>query len=359
MKIDIDSFEENFHSPKKKKEKQERKLLQSLDRSQFKKTDQKSAVEETIAPHLIKGRVLSISGENILVDADHTQYICYLRGIFKKEKTLLKNPLAVGDFVMFCPETKHIEKIEERFSYLSREDLLRRKEHILAANIDQVLITISVVQPPLKPSLVDRYILATKKGNMSPVLVINKIDLLQDPHQSKEKELYEEFVHAFSKENIPIISVSTVTNEGIEDLKKIMKDKASVFAGQSGVGKSSLINATLGLHLKTGEVIKKTSKGSHVTSKAQLFPLKDGGFCIDTPGIKSFGLWEFKKEDIQRYFTEVFHLSNPCKYPDCSHLNEPNCAVQKAIEEGKISPLRFASYHSLMNELETDDFRKR
>jgi ribosome biogenesis GTPase / thiamine phosphate phosphatase len=361
--------EEEFHSKEDRKmHRKERKMASAKDRSKFKKSDQDQIKKRQPAPlsqeekeGMRRGRVLAIRPEGIVVDSDDKLFFCSLKGSLKQDKNRIKNLVAVGDFVQFIPHQNQgsILLIEERTSILSRADnLSRNKEQLIAVNIDQVLITTSVVLPPLKTSLIDRYIIAARKGNMEPVIVVNKIDLLQNPPPQissedleEEKRLYEEFIQIYQKLHIPIFPVSSATGEGIDALKKAMANKSSVFSGQSGVGKSSLINAALGTSFLVGEIVGKTQKGSHTTTASHLIPLEGGGFCIDTPGIKSFGLWELEKEEIQAYFSEILHYGRGCKYPDCSHLQEPDCAVQKAVEESHISPLRFASYCTLMKSL--------
>jgi ribosome biogenesis GTPase / thiamine phosphate phosphatase len=209
--------------------------------------------------------------------------------------------------------------------------------------------------PALKPPLIDRYIIAARKGNMEPVLIINKIELLSHPPKNidaqsliEEKILYDEITTTYRSLGIQVICVSTVTGEGLEELQAVMKNKASVFSGQSGVGKSSLINAVIGINLPTGDLMHKTSKGTHTTTSAQLLPLGGEGFCIDTPGIRSFGIWNLDQEEIEAYFTEIFDSGRNCRYPDCTHLHEPECAVQLAVDEGRISRLRFQSYCALV-----------
>lgn len=370
-------FEEEDYFPDKKAERQKRKMAVSRDRSKYKKTDQnklqKIQEDHNLAKisdeNLLRGRVISIASEGIIVDHEGKTFTCFLRGLLKKEKTLMKNLVVVGDFVLFEKKSESegtIVHVESRTSTLSRADnLSQRKEQLIAANIDQVLITVSVVKPTLKATLVDRYIIATQKGGMKPVVLINKIDLLHTPEEGEdqvileqERELYQEFLKAYSLTDIPVISVSTVTGEGLEELRSIMKDKASVFSGQSGVGKSSLINAITGLDLRVGETVERTRKGSHTTSTANLIPLPFGGWCIDTPGIKSFGVWDLKKEEVQNYYSEIQEESRNCKYPDCQHLHEPGCSIEKAIEEGRISILRYQSYLILMETIEQEHLRR-
>lgn len=359
-----------------KEQKNQRKIASAKDRSKYKKTDLDSQKKRKIIPsqdnlkksNLKRGRVIAIGSEGIFIDLENKLYICSLRGILKKEKTLLKNLVIVGDFVWFKPyekTSKHlegiIEHVEPRKSTLSRADnLSRRKEHLIAANIDQVIITTSVVNPTLKPTLLDRYIIACYKGFMAPVIVINKIDLLHsdDPLVKIEKELYEKVVIAYSLAGVPVISVSIKTGEGIENLRNMMKNKASVFAGQSGVGKSSLINAIAHLNLPVGETVAKTKKGSHTTSQAQLIHLDFEGWCIDTPGIKSFGLWNLTKDEVLSYYPEFNSLSQYCKYPNCTHRHEPECAVLKAIKEGSLPSLRYESYLQLTESIEKEHLRR-
>ncbi len=339
----------------RKEIKQERKIASRKDRSKFKKTDLAKRKRKLDAEserklskkELERGRVLSISPEGITLDAEGKQILCVLSGILKKEVTHIKNLITVGDIVLFEPDKKAIAHVEERTSILARKEHLRqRQKQLIAANIDQVLITVSVVEPQLKPALVDRYIIATRKGNMEPVIVVNKIDLLPD-----KDPLFEAFVETYRALKIPVIPLSATTHEGIDDLKKQMTGRSSVFSGQSGVGKSSLINSVTGLTLPTGELAKKTRKGAHITRAAHLIPLSFGGWCIDTPGIRSFGLWDLQREDLENYFPEISEVAKACRFPNCSHTHEPGCAVQSAAEQGMISPLRFDSYLKLLKEI--------
>ncbi len=369
-----DDWDESFRYQERKEQRKERKQASFKDRSQFKKSDldqkrKRQDLLEAPGDHFLEGRVLAILSEGILVDHKGKFYLCSLKGALKQQNIRTKNLVAVGDFVLFEPQPSTtpelygtIAHVKERTSILSRADnLSRRKEQLIAVNIDQVLITCSVFHPPLKPHLIDRYIIAAQKGNMQPVILINKIDLLKQPIDSlsfseqallqSEKALYELFVNTYRALSIPVLPVSTETKEGLDDLKQIMQGKASVFSGQSGVGKTSLINAIFGENFPVGHVASRTFKGTHTTSTARLIPIEGGGFCIDTPGIRSFGLWDLEKQEIEAFFPEIFDFGALCRYPDCSHVQEPDCAVRKALEEGKISPLRFDSYCALIADL--------
>jgi ribosome biogenesis GTPase len=354
MKDNHFDYEDEFHTRDPKQFRKERKILSKKDRSKFKKTNlDKKKNGAPIGKQLRRGRILTIMADGILIDHENTLYTCTLRGVLKKENRRIKNLVAVGDFVLFEPHkggTGSIHYVEERRSVLSRaEQIHRHKEQLIAVNIDQVLITASVVLPPLKPPLTDRYIIASLKGNMEPVIVINKIDLLKN--HPEEKALYDSVVVIYADLDIPVIPVSAETGEGIKELKKQMEGKSSVFSGQSGTGKTSLINQITGSTLLTGAVIEKTRKGAHTTTITRLLPIEGEGFCVDTPGIKSFGMWALKHNEVEQYFSEIAEHASSCKYPNCSHLLEPDCAVQKALENGKISSLRFDSYCALITSL--------
>lgn len=339
-------FEEYYHSQDRKQHRKDKRYAQEKDRSKFKKTDQEKKELIAIDPAWRRGRVLSITGEGAWVDIQGVRILASLRGLFKKEKMQAKNIIAVGDFV-YLNEDDAIAHIEERYSFLARTDISGKKEQLIAVNVDQAIIVISLVNPTLKPALVDRYLIAAEKGNIHPIIVINKIDLL-DAASEEEKELYRQFVIEYEKLGIPILSVSSETQVGLEALKSLLKDKVSVFSGQSGVGKSSLLNACYGLELKTGDLAQKTAKGSHTTTVAELMTLPGGGYSVDTPGIRSFGIWKLKKEEVIAHFKDFANFR--CKYPDCAHINEPNCGVLKALEKGKLSLLRYESYCTLLDE---------
>ena len=281
MKRNSDTFlqyEEDYHGNDRKLSRMERKIAIKQDRSRYKKTDQdqlkkKEVPLEPLSPTARKGRVLAVYPDEIIVSFEEELFRCELKGSLKKGKQTVKNLVTIGDFVFFEEreeKTGLIVRVEPRHSVLSRADnLLRRKEQLIAANIDQVIITSSVSFPVFKPSLLDRYIIAAKKGNMQPIIVVNKLDLLEDEEEEELLFLAEE---AYKDLSIPFFKVSTVTGEGLDALKKQMADKTTVFSGQSGTGKSSLINKILGENLKTGEVIEKTLKGAHTTTSAKLIP---------------------------------------------------------------------------------------
>lgn len=339
--------DEEFHD--RKEGKKRRKALQERDRSKFKKTDLRKIEKEfKKEDEFFRGRILSILPEEISVEHEGKVIACTLKGALKKQRLREKNLCVVGDFVLY-DKTKSIVHVEKRKSILSRSDPRHKKiRQILASNIDQVLITVSIASPPLKPSLIDRYIIASLKGSMQPIIVITKIDLLEQATEI----LFAKIVQLYRSLEFTVIAVSNTTKEGMRELEEIMRQKSSVFSGESGVGKSSLINTVTGQSLETKEVSRKTSRGTHTTVGAKLIPLSCGGWCIDTPGIQSFGLWDLQMSDLKDYFHEIDEVSHRCKYPNCSHTHEPHCKVQDAVFKGVISKLRYESYLKLIDEVE-------
>lgn len=366
--------EEDFET--RKDAKKQRRLAIDRDRSKYKKTDRKKFLKSVDRDQEFKrskqewleGRVLSIVPQGILIDFEGEKISCTVKGLLKKDKTQAKNLVTVGDFVLFekiNPGEGIIGQVKPRQTVLSRADnLSRRKEQLIAANIDQVIITASVVNPPLKAPIIDRYIIATQKGEMQPIIVINKIDLFQNLSNEEaalveaQKEIYEELIEAYKKVDIQVIGISAFNQQGIEELKGAMKQKASVFSGQSGVGKSSLINTLTGSDLRVGLTVDRTKKGSHTTTTAQLIPLSFGGWCIDTPGIKSFGIWDLNRDEIEGYFQEIQEIGRKCKFINCTHSHEEQCEVIEALKRGELSPLRFDSYQALMHSMSQAHIRR-
>jgi ribosome biogenesis GTPase / thiamine phosphate phosphatase len=352
--------DDQFPTRGRKEGKEERKRASARDRSKFKKSNLDQAQKRLdrggeSASTGLTGRVLSVTGLEMEVSCEEEILHCVLRGTLKQERSRMRRLVTVGDIVNLERTTLGegvIVQVAPRRTLLERADPLNpRKRHLIAANIDQVLITGSVVSPPLKPTLIDRYLISAEQGGMEPIIVINKIDLLSSATEA-EREEYRQFLLAYQAIGYAIVAVSAITGDGMDTLLELMKGKASVFSGQSGTGKSSLINKTLGTNLLVGEVVEKTRKGAHTTTTARLIPLATGGWCIDTPGVKSFGLLELNKEAVRAHFREIAEVASRCHFPNCSHTHEPDCAVLEAVEEGALSQMRYISYCALLSEIE-------
>lgn len=340
--------EEDFHAKDRKQFRKERRERQIADRSQYKKTHVPKQVESVVPESALRGRVVAVTGEGIWVDHAEGRFRCSLKGILKKEKLQAKNLIAVGDYVRFDATDGSIFSIEERSSILARTDISGIKKQLIAVNVEQIFIVVSVVQPPLKPSLVDRYLIAASQGHLHPIIVVNKIDLL--PESESETERYKEFLAAYEPLGIPILTMSSLEGSGLEAFKSLMKDKTSVVAGQSGVGKSTLLNKAFQFDRKTGDLATKTSKGAHTTTTAELVALPGGGYCIDTPGIRSFALWQLNKQEVQDHFKEIAHFAERCKFANCTHVFEPKCEVLEALQKGLLPKMRYESYCTLLEE---------
>jgi ribosome biogenesis GTPase / thiamine phosphate phosphatase len=358
-------YEESDFFDDKKASRKERKLASKLDRSKYKKTDlEKQKKEQHFEDeHVQSGIVASIKGQEVLVISENATFSCTVRGSLKKDKERSKTLVIVGDKVLFDSDNA-IVSIQERSSILSRADhLSQQKEHLIAANVDQVLITVSVIDPKLRPSIIDRYLIAAEKGDLHPVIICNKKDLLDNPSYTEqereiEKEILNECIEAYRQAGVLFFPISCETGEGVDAVKEQMKGKISVFSGQSGTGKSSLINALCGLSLKVGRTVQSSRKGAHTTSYAELIPLPFGGYVVDTPGIKSFGVWNLQKEELRHLFSEIAEAGLGCKFQDCFHRGEAGCAIPEAIEKGQVSQLRYESYLSILESIESEHLRR-
>lgn len=291
-----------------------------------------------------RGKTFDVRG------VDHQVYRCDVR---QKVKVAVRQetPVAVGDDVMFTglPDlTGAIDKVLPRRSTFSRPAKGGEIAHkqIIAANLDQLVIISSIVSPPLKTGLIDRFIIAGKLGEMSPVIVINKIDLddMEEGHA---------VVRAYRNAGFVCVPVSATTNAGIEELRRSLIDHRSLFVGHSGVGKSTILNALLpGLDLKTNVVSDFSNRGKHTTTAIELYELPDGGFVGDSPGLKVMGFDPIDSETLAEFYPEFESHRGNCKFQPCTHLHEPGCAVKTALDKGLISRFRYENYAAIVATLE-------
>lgn len=288
----------------------------------------------------LPGRVLWAVGANHCeVETAQGTFECRLRRRVRDLVRDTRNAVATGDLVLVRPESETtgiIERIEPRHSTLSRGQ--GRHAHLIVANVDQAVIVASALDPPLKPGLIDRFLVSCEAGGVQGIICINKADLL-DPVPLQP------IVGQYSRIGYPCLLLSARTGQGIAALRMLLRDKTSVFTGQSGVGKSSLLNAVQpGLALKTGDVSLDTGKGRHTTRVSALLKLQTGGWVVDTPGIRQLQLWNVRPEEVEGYFREFPPYVARCRFPDCTHTHESDCRVKAAVEDGLISPMRYDSY---------------
>lgn len=335
-------------------------------------------VGEVPGADLLPGRVLRVHGLYSYVEvADGRVFRCTVRRVLKSLTTDERSIVTTGDRVFILPSEVRgqksdvreqkagttgspsptpdlrpltsepeavIERVEPRHGVLTRAS--RRREHVLVANVDQLVIVMSLVQPDLKPHLIDRYIATAAKGGLAAVVCLNKVDLT-DPVDLQP------MVGAYSQLGIPTLLTSAATGRGVDQLRDLLRGRATVFSGQSGVGKSSLLNAIQpDLALRVKAVSEETSKGVHTTTTAELIRLEFGGWVVDTPGVRQLQLWDTRPEEVEGYFREFRPLVPLCGFPDCTHTHEQRCAVKDAVQRKRVSERRYVSYLGLFRGVE-------
>jgi ribosome biogenesis GTPase len=307
----------------------------------------------------VKGIVAKSTGSwYVVYKEDGTKLDCRLKGKFRIKGIKSTNPVAVGDLVNFDLEndknTGIITSINERRNYIIRKSVnLSKQTHIIAANIDIAFLVVTINNPPTFTGFIDRFLATAEAYNIHAVLLFNKIDT----YAKEELQKLEELASIYTKIGYACIQVSATKKINIDLVKEMMQGKTTMFSGHSGAGKSTLINAIEPkLNLKTAAISKQHKQGIHTTTFAEMFPLSFGGFIIDTPGIKGFGVVDFDVQEISHFFPEFFKVSSKCKYNNCLHINEPKCAVKEALANGEIAESRYKSYLQLM-EGDTENYR--
>lgn len=300
-----------------------------------------------------EGVVIKSTGSWYEVRNDQGEIVlCRLRGKIRLDGLRTTNPVAVGDKVIFEKENNKdtcvINKILPRFNVIVRKSVnLSKASHIIASNIDQAILVATIVQPRTSTGFIDRFLVTAEAYHIPTTIVFNKCDLYDDEQIAQVEEL----ISVFKNIGYDSFMLSAKTGFQCEKLKEIMKDKVNLFSGHSGVGKSALINRLdPNLNVRVGEISDVHEKGKHTTTFSQMFPLSFGGYIIDSPGIKEFGLYDMEKETLAQRFPEMRNLMHECKFSNCTHLHEPHCAIKNAVEQNIIADWRYNDYCNMMED---------
>lgn len=308
----------------------------------------------------MKGLVIRNTGSWYSVLTDDGMVVeSKIKGNFRLKGIRSTNPIAVGDKVVIVPNqegTAFITEILDRRNYIIRKSSnLSKQSHIIAANVDQVFLIVTVNYPETSTTFIDRFLASAEAYRIPVVLLFNKTDMLND----EERHYQEMMVSLYETVGYECLQISATKKDTLSPLEAILKDKITLFSGNSGVGKSTLLNQLIpGLKLKTADISDAHNTGMHTTTFSEMLRLPYGGWAIDTPGIKGFGTFDMEPEEICGYFKEIFRFSKDCRFGNCTHTHEPNCAVRKAVEEHYISESRYNSYLSMLHDKEEGKYRE-
>lgn len=310
---------------------------------------------------MVKGIVIKSTGSWYSVRLENGEQVeARIKGKFRLQGIKTTNPIAVGDKVVLAKEedgTAVINTIEDRKNYIIRKSInLSKRAHIIAANIDQALLVVTLSQPKTYTAFIDRFLVTAEAYHIPTVIVFNKIDV----YSEKENLELDFLMKAYTKIGYQCIKTSATENINMDEIKSIMKDKVSMVSGHSGVGKSTLLNSIeKTLTLRTSEISEMHQSGKHTTTFAEMFPLSFGGYIIDTPGIKAFGLIDFDKTELSHYFLEMRARLDNCHFNNCVHINEPKCAIKEAVEQNEIESFRYTNYLSMFNDDDEETYRSK
>lgn len=308
----------------------------------------------------MKGFVIKNTGSWYSVKTDDGKVVeCKIKGNFRLKGIRSTNPVAVGDQVEIALNqegTAFITHIDERRNYIIRKSQnLSKQSHIIAANVDQAFLIVTVNYPQTSTTFIDRFLASAEAYSVPVVLVFNKRDILSDD----ERHYQQSMVHLYETIGYECREISAATGEGVEGLHKLLKGKITLLSGNSGVGKSTLINQILPeANLRTAEISDAHNTGMHTTTFSEMLELPESGYIIDTPGIKGFGTFDMEPEELTSYFREIFHFSKDCKFSNCTHTHEPGCAVLKALEDHYIAQSRYQSYLGMLEDKDENKYRE-
>ena len=307
----------------------------------------------------MRGLVIKNTGSWYLVKTDEGRCVeCKVKGNFRLKGIRSTNPVAVGDRVQIALNregTAFITEIEDRRNYIIRRaSNLSKQSHILAANLDLCMLVVTVNYPETSTTFIDRFLASAEAYRIPVNLIFNKTDA----YNADDLRYLDAMEQLYTQIGYPCLRISALRGEGINELKERLKGNITLLAGNSGVGKSTLINAILpDAAARTGEISAAHNKGMHTTTFSEMFPVAGEGYIIDTPGIKGFGTFDMEEEEIGHYFPEIFRTSADCRYGNCTHRHEPGCAVRLAVEEHRIAASRYASYLSMLEDKDESKYR--
>ena len=308
----------------------------------------------------MKGLVIKNTGSWYTVKADDGSVVeSKIKGNFRLRGIRSTNPVAVGDHVTIVPNnegTAFITDIADRRNYIIRKaSNLSKQSHIIAANVDQAMLVVTVNYPQTSTTFIDRFLASAEAYRIPVVLIFNKVDILDDD----ELRYLDMMINLYETVGYECRSISAERGDGVEAVMQLLEGKVTVLSGNSGVGKSTLINRLLpDANLRTAEISDAHNTGMHTTTFSEMLPLPSGGYIIDTPGIKGFGTFNIEPEELTGYFKEIFRFSRDCRFSNCTHTHEPGCAVLKAVEDHYIAASRYQSYLSMLDDKEEGKYRK-
>ena len=313
-----------------------------------------------LIPIKMQGLVIKNTGSWYTVKTVEGSVVeCKIKGNFRLKGIRSTNPVAVGDHVeieLNSQNTAFITAIGDRKNYIIRKSQnLSKQSHIIAANVDQAFLVVTVERPQTSTTFIDRFLATAEAYSVPVVLVFNKTDLLDDSLMRYQRMM----IDLYETVGYKCVAVSAETGEGMDELMEMLRDRITLLSGHSGVGKSTMINKLLpGVNLRTAEISDAHNTGMHTTTFSEMLPLPGGGYIIDTPGIKGFGTFDMEPEELTSYFKEIFRFSKDCRFSNCTHTHEPGCAVLKAVEDHYIAASRYQSYLSMLEDKDGNKYRE-